>query len=414
MCMTYYASIPIIALLIHFIINHDALRKDTGKDSIPAHMKYRSFLIGVAIYYASDAAWGILYLFGYRLRWLLYADTVIYFLAMALTILLWARYVIAYLNEKNRFDIVLTCVGWAFLTYMLIALAVNLFLPVMFRFDADGTYHAGTMRYVTLFSQILLFQLTSVYMLIMTVKQKGKARVHHRTIGLFGLIMTVLAAAQVLWPLLPLYSVGFLLGTCLLHAFVLEDEKEEYRRELERLVQRDKEHKRELGSARTIAYTDSLTGVRNKHAYVEAESRIDQRISDGTQNPFAVVVFDLNGLKDVNDTLGHEAGDRYIKDASEMMCRQFPHSPVFRIGGDEFVAIILSEDYEARERLLKEFDEKIEKNLREGGAVVSGGLDEFDRAHDQSFQMVFARADKKMYERKRILKEMAAQVAESV
>ena len=163
-----------------------------------------------------------------------------------------------------------------------------------------------------------------------------------------------------------------------------------------------------------MAYTDSLTGVRNKHAYVEAESRIDQRISDGTQNPFAVVVFDLNGLKDVNDTLGHEEGDRYIKDASEMMCRQFPHSPVFRIGGDEFVAIILSEDYEARERLLKEFDEKIEKNLREGGAVVSGGLDEFDRTHDQSFQMVFARADKKMYERKRILKEMAAQVAESV
>lgn len=409
--MTYYSSIPIIALLIHFIVNHDVLRKDPGKDAIPAHIKYRSFLIGVAIYYASDAAWGILYLYGYRLRWLLYADTVVYFLAMALTILLWTRYVIAYLNEKTRFGTILSCVGWVFLTFVLIVLAVNFFLPVMFRFDADGTYHAGFSRYITLFSQILMFQLTSIYMLFVTMKQKGKARMHHRTVGLFGLIMTILAAAQVIWPLLPLYSVGCLLGTCLLHAFVLEDEKEEYRRELERLLQRDKQHKRELGSARSMAYTDSLTGVRNKHAYVEAENRIDQRISDGTQNPFAVVVFDLNGLKDVNDTLGHEAGDRYIKDASEMMCRQFPHSPVFRIGGDEFVAIVLGEDYEARERLLKEFDDQMEDNLRAGGVVVSGGLEEFDSARDQSFQTVFERADKKMYERKHVLKEMAAQKA---
>ena len=56
-----YESISIIALLIHLIVNHDVLKKETGKDVIPAHMKYRSFLISLMIYYLSDALWGILY-----------------------------------------------------------------------------------------------------------------------------------------------------------------------------------------------------------------------------------------------------------------------------------------------------------------------------------------------------------------
>ena len=172
------------------------------------------------------------------------------------------------------------------------------------------------------------------------------------------------------------------------------------------------ETQRALGKVRHMVYTDPLTGVRSKRAYIEAEEEMDQSIDEGRTEPFAVVVFDVNGLKHINDTQGHEIGDRYIADACKLICRQFKHSPVFRIGGDEFVAILENWDYESRKQLLDEFDRQIEENLRSGRVVVSSGLAMYDPEEDNSFQAVFSRADERMYRRKLALKQMGAPVRE--
>lgn len=155
-----------------------------------------------------------------------------------------------------------------------------------------------------------------------------------------------------------------------------------------------------------MAYTDPLTGVKNKHAYIEAEQLVNKHIEDGSIIEFCVVVFDLNGLKDINDTKGHEAGDKYIKSACSMICSQFKHSPVYRIGGDEFVAFLEGEDYSKRELLLRDFNYRIEENQKLGRVVVSCGYDIYNSENHDTFTSVFDRADKKMYDRKRILKEM--------
>lgn len=94
-----------------------------------------------------------------------------------------------------------------------------------------------------------------------------------------------------------------------------------------------------------MATVDSLTGIKNKHAYAQWEEKINARIQSGDQEPFAVVVCDVNNLKAVNDLYGHKEGDAYIKRACARICGVFSHSPVFRIGGDEFVAILSGEDY---------------------------------------------------------------------
>jgi len=60
----------------------------------------------------------------------------------------------------------------------------------------------------------------------------------------------------------------------------------------------------------------------------------------GEAPEFGVIGCDVNGLKKINDTLGHKAGDEYICAACKMLCEYFKHSPVFRIGGDEFVVIL--------------------------------------------------------------------------
>ena len=161
----------------------------------------------------------------------------------------------------------------------------------------------------------------------------------------------------------------------------------------------------ELGAARALANRDALTGVKSKHAYVESEALINERLAAGTQEPFAVAVCDLNGLKTVNDTLGHAAGDRYILDASRIICNTFKHSPVFRIGGDEFVAILRGQDYECRAQLMEAMEALDRENKDTGAVVIACGLSEFVAGQDVCVADVFKRADERMYRNKAALKD---------
>lgn len=164
----------------------------------------------------------------------------------------------------------------------------------------------------------------------------------------------------------------------------------------------------ELGAVRSRVNTDPLTGVKSKHAYMEMEERFNLRIQSGAVESFAVVVCDVNGLKHINDTRGHKAGDAYICQACRVVCRSFKHSPIFRVGGDEFVAVLEGQDYADRREILDTFNREIEGNVGTDGAVVSAGLSDFHQGLDQSFHAVFERADSLMYQRKQELKALGA------
>ena len=400
-----YSSIAILALLVHLIINFDVL-KTHKKNSKFSNNSYRLFLYGVMAYYVTDALWGLLY--EKKLITAIYIDTVFYYIAMTVAVFLWTRYVIDYLNETNIFIKLLEYFGWAYLIVDGTLLVINFFYPIKFYFDSDGVYHACITRYIALVVQVCMFLITAVYVFIYDAKtkwSKWKDQLRHRTIGTFGLAMSLFIVAQTFYPLLPLYSIGYLLGTCLIHSFVLESEKDDYRRELEAHMSMEELQRVELGSARALAYTDSLTGVKNKRAFTEAQQTFQQGIDSGDLSEFGIIVFDLNGLKIVNDTHGHEAGDIFIKDSCHIICDSFKHSPVYRIGGDEFVVFLKGEDYACREQLLNNFDLQMEKNRKNGGIVIASGLEIYHSDRLDTFATVFARADKKMYERKRKLKE---------
>ena len=166
----------------------------------------------------------------------------------------------------------------------------------------------------------------------------------------------------------------------------------------------------ELGAMRTIANTDPLTGVKNKLAYTTAEARLDNQIAAGTVGEFAVLVCDVNGLKHINDTQGHKAGDAYLCLASNMVCEFFKHSPVFRVGGDEFVVLMEGQDFLYHQEILEKFNHQVEENIHTGGAVISLGAAVYAPGRDSTVHAVFERADSHMYERKRQLKAMGAHV----
>ncbi|MBQ6590046.1 MAG: amino acid permease [Lachnospiraceae bacterium] len=157
-----------------------------------------------------------------------------------------------------------------------------------------------------------------------------------------------------------------------------------------------------------MANVDPMTGVKSKHAYLNKEKEINDAIKgDGTED-FSVVVCDVNGLKKINDTLGHKAGDEYILAAARMVCEIFDHSPVYRIGGDEFVMILTGRDYEVRGDLMKLLHDRSVDNIGKGRVVVSGGISDYRSGVDASFHDVFSRADQLMYKEKQLLRTMGS------
>ena len=333
-----YSIMGLLAIAIQFILNYEVFSKQNKEDVSVVSRSYRYFLLSVFAYFVTDVLWGVFN--GMQAVALLYADTVIYFVAMASSVLLWTQYVIVYLDEKSSFGTFLLYAGRIFFWFQMAGLIVNLFWPVYFTFDESGVYQAGFIRYVALILQVLMFLLTSAQTLYIAGKTTGAKKRRFRTVGLFGIIMIVAITAQYFYPLQPLYALGCLLGGCMLHKFVVEDEKEEYLRKLEELVQIEQQQKAEIGSAKQLAYKDPLTGVKNKRACEDYEAELDARIKEGLIREFAVVSLDVNGLKMTNDTYGHKAGDELLISACRIICRHFSHSPVFRFGGDEFEVIL--------------------------------------------------------------------------
>ena len=671
----YYASFGILAVILHVIINFDIIKngkKDTSKES---QYRYRQFLNSLLVFYTADFLWGILA--ESKIRLLAYVDTTLFFAAMALSLLLWTRYVVAFLDKSGVRASVFLGAGWTIFGFVMLHLVVNFFNPIIFEFDDEMKYIPRNGRYILLVAQIILFAVITLYSLIAAIKAKGRSRVYHSAICLSGAVMTVFIVIQSFEPFAPFYTIGLLIANCIIHVFVEEDEKREQdritetvREESERYnqisnglardyeaiyyidiesgeyiefsasenyeamqvpkkgedfyketrkniqifvhpddrafadtmyyretmlknlegrrsysykyrvmtkdepryyqftvmlsddekhfvlcdkdihdtitaetalreekrkhitfsqiseslasnydviyyvnlktceytgytskniygelevnesgddffvdakrnilriihpkdrdrltaimdrdymisalegrkqfnveyrhmigdkightrfvarkssdgahliiavenideeIKREKEHLQALNTEKELARRDELTGVRNKTAFSELEQSVQSNIDKGMDYlPFAIVVCDLNDLKLVNDTEGHKAGDDYIKTAAKLLCDVFDHSPVFRIGGDEFAIFLRGDDYSSRERLIEGLRRKIIENLeKHNGPVIAVGMAEYEPGSDTDITDIFDRADRLMYEDKHELKLQA-------
>ena len=160
-----------------------------------------------------------------------------------------------------------------------------------------------------------------------------------------------------------------------------------------------------------LANRDSLTGVQSKTAYDTFIAFLNEKIEKGEAAPFGLVMIDLNYLKDTNDNYGHDAGDAALIKLANTICLVFKHSPVYRVGGDEFIVALRNEDFINHEKLIEEFKERIlsiysNKNLETQERISAAiGYSEYNKGKDQSVDDVFRRADKEMYKNKKEMKE---------
>ena len=163
-----------------------------------------------------------------------------------------------------------------------------------------------------------------------------------------------------------------------------------------------REHADQMDRAANI---DALTKVRNKRAYdIEAT-----RLNENTK-PYAIAMIDLNGLKEINDTYGHEKGDVSINTVCQIICQIFKHSPVYRVGGDEFIVVLENNDYKERASLIQAFSDAVQQNASDESLEVwrrvtaAVGCAVYDPEEDEKAESVLKRADAAMYENKKAMK----------
>ena len=389
-----------VALTIHILTNIDMFTK---KDHIAAIHSYRMFLISIAFFYLTDILWGVFE----SLKWSvpLYIDTFIYFISMGATIMFWTLFVIHYLKGDKIFSNILKWVGVSFLAAEIALLILNFFLPVLFSVDENAVYTAYEARHIMLWLQIAMYVIIAIYSMIVIIRKRQLQR-RHLAIVLFSAVMIVCIAIQLSDPYIPFYSIGCLIGVAILDSFSVSDTKEKIKEELEKesSIKEEKEH--ELDEAITIAYKDALTHVNSRYAFVKEEVSIDERIEKQEIDNFAVIVFDINGLKSVNDRFGHQKGDELIIDSATLICHFFPEESIYRYGGDEFVVILEGEIVKEAQIRHDEFMKMIELNIKNNKPSISSGISFFDKEKDHAFKSTFYRADRMMYERKQFLKSL--------
>ena len=161
-----------------------------------------------------------------------------------------------------------------------------------------------------------------------------------------------------------------------------------------------------------LANQDGLTGVHNKIAYNSEVKRINKQIEDGEKVNFAIVMVDLNYLKDTNDSFGHDTGDVALIKLASVICDIFKLSPVYRVGGDEFVVICRGKDYQKVDQHVIELKRLIAKSIKNKDAhdaeniSAAVGYSSFNLKTDKVVDDVFKRADRAMYENKHEIKKL--------
>lgn len=236
-----YSVVGILAIITHLIINHGYyIRKDAREEV----KEYRRYLSVIFLYYFSDVAWGILGSIGNHT--LQYYDTVLYYIAMAFSVVFCCRYVISFLKLKNFAGRFLNAFGLIFAFVEVAVLIINHFYHIFFWFDENGNYQAGFLRHCALIVQVLMFGCISIMSLVVVLKKEDSMARRNMSICLFGLCMTLALVAQGLYPLLPLYAIGLMLGTLINHVFIHNEEISEQLKLNRELNERLKEEQKSL------------------------------------------------------------------------------------------------------------------------------------------------------------------------
>lgn len=249
---SFYTSFTSLALVIHLIVNWHQLANWRNLRVRSGALEYRIFLSCLLFSFLIDVLWGIFARF--RMASLLYLDTVFYFMMVAVSLFAWARFVIAYLDMAKWVRSAIIWMGRGLLAFFIVVLIVNRFNECLFGVSASGEYYTGPLRDLAHIFLIAFNLIETALTLYEFLRAKGDNRRHIRMVFIFGITMLAAISLQYSNALLPYFSLGCLIGCCLLHVFLVEEVRDEMHRK-ELLAS---EYESQLESERNAAQAKSL------------------------------------------------------------------------------------------------------------------------------------------------------------
>ena len=399
-----YSLIPIVALIIGAIINWDVfLNKKYQVMNRDIFRAYKVVVVCNFVFFTADVLWGIFDSLPNKIPGTI--DTSVFFVAMAFGATVWLRFTAKYLEENKIISNIVLSIAYTILLAGVVLVIVNLFNPILFSY-ANGEYDPQPGRYGYFTSLMAMYLVTSLFAFVRAILNKNYRKARYLTIAFVGIVMGACIFLQILYPNLPLYSFGHLVCMILVHMFIVRTEQADYQKSISEVSAREQEKSQELEATKELAYQDPLTGIRNKHAYVEREESIDLSIREKNSGDLCLFIFDLNELKKINDTYGHEQGDDYIIKSVKIIKSVFKNQIIYRIGGDEFATFVDGADFNKRYYLLETFNNIIESNIGKHEPIIAAGFADYVPGKDHSLRSIFTRADERMYSRKKKLKDM--------
>ena len=166
---------------------------------------------------------------------------------------------------------------------------------------------------------------------------------------------------------------------------------------------------RKMNKLEDRAYQDTLTGLQNRTAYYEYNDVLNKKEDAGNAD-FSILMIDVNYLKKMNDTYGHEQGNLYLQGAADLIRKVFGEEHVYRIGGDEFVVILEGEAQADAEQKIDAFKDEIarlqaDESLQPWEKISAAvGIAKYEKGRDASTEEVLRRADEAMYRAKIAMK----------
>ena len=277
----FYSIASGIALIVHLIINWQQLTNWRGVKSHPGALEFKHFLVCLTFFFVADIMWGILA--ELKCQSLLYSDTILFFMMMAFSVHAWTRFVVVYLNMSGGTRRCLLWTGVGLMAFFIAALLVNVFTGSFFTVNDQCVYKDGPLRQLA-FSLLVAFNaLGSALTLHKLLRTEGATSRRNKMVFAFGITMMAAIILQLMDPFLPMYALGCLFGCCLLHVFVVEDERDEMHKKeiLARDYEAQLKAERTANQAKSLFFSTVSHDIRTPlNAIIGFSEMLEQGVSD--------------------------------------------------------------------------------------------------------------------------------------
>ena len=313
-----YSVIAFLAIVIHLIINYDMFPFHGRRMShIRCAHEYRGFLASIFYLYITDALWGIFAGLGWTKA--LYFDTMSFFIATAVSILMMCHFIITYLGASGWRSRVLAWFGYVLLTLYVVMMFVNVFKPCLFYFDADGRYVIGSLRNSMYYPLVAASILMAGIAFVKAVRCQDIMRKRYIVVSIFCLTMGGAIFLQIIWTLWPFYALGCLISNCFIHVFLIEDERSELQQDIIK-HEEDMKHMAESEKARSMFFSTVSHDIRTPlNAIIGYSELLLDGIDDRYERSKALSAISTSGhtllelINDVLDLSKLESGKMVIK-----------------------------------------------------------------------------------------------------